>query len=185
MCWDMHKKYCCGNGSNLWDAGDLRNHRVHYDVIVMYHVYVTQRNVNTHLTQFQQLVNKLISSWTKWPPFCRRYFQTHFHEGEVYFNSSFTELCSMCPIDNKSALVQVMTWRRVITWTNDDPVHQRMYAALGGGELRQDVIMMTSSNGNIFRVTGHLCGEFTGPRWILHTKASDAELWCLLWSASE
>ena len=29
-----------------------------------------------------------------------------------------------------------------------------------------DLIMMTSSNGNIFRVTGHLCGEFTGPRWI-------------------
>ena len=24
--------------------------------------------------------------------------------------------------------------------------------------------MMTSSNGNIFRVTGHLCGEFTGHR---------------------
>ena len=23
--------------------------------------------------------------------------------------------------------------------------------------------MMTSSNGNIYRVTGHLCGEFTGP----------------------
>ena len=23
--------------------------------------------------------------------------------------------------------------------------------------------MMTSSNENIFRVTGHLCGEFTGP----------------------
>ena len=32
-------------------------------------------------------------------------------------------------------------------------------------------IMMTSSNGNIFRVTGHLCGEFTGPRWIPRTKA--------------
>ena len=26
--------------------------------------------------------------------------------------------------------------------------------------------MMTSSNGNIFRVTGPLCGEFAGPRWI-------------------
>ena len=38
--------------------------------------------------------------------------------------------------------------------------------------------MMTSSNGNIFRVTGHLCGEFTGPRWIPRTKASNAELWC-------
>ena len=44
--------------------------------------------------------------------------------------------------------------------------------------------MMTSSNGNIFRVTGHLCGKFTGPRWIPRTKASDAELWCFLSSAS-
>ena len=40
--------------------------------------------------------------------------------------------------------------------------------------------MMTSSNGNIFRVTGALRGELIGHRWILHTKASDAELWCFL-----
>ena len=32
--------------------------------------------------------------------------------------------------------------------------------------------MMTSSNGNMFRVTGHLWGEFTGHRWIPRTKAS-------------
>ena len=31
-------------------------------------------------------------------------------------------------------------------------------------------VMMTSSNGNIFRLTGPLCGEFTGPRWIPRTK---------------
>ena len=36
--------------------------------------------------------------------------------------------------------------------------------------------MMTSSNGNIFHVIGHLCGEFTGHRWIPSTEASDAEL---------
>ena len=48
-----------------------------------------------------------------------------------------------------------------------------------------DNSMMTSSNGNIFRVTGPLCGEFTGLRWIPRTKASDAELWYFLWSASE
>ena len=42
---------------------------------------------------------------------------------------------------------------------------------------------VTSSNGNIFRVTGHLCGEFTGHRWIPRTKAGDAELWSFLWSA--
>ena len=42
--------------------------------------------------------------------------------------------------------------------------------------------MMTSSNGNIFRVTEPLCGDFTGHRWIPLTKASDAELWSFLWS---
>ena len=47
------------------------------------------------------------------------------------------------------------------------------------------IIMMTSSNGNIVRVTGPLCGEFTGHRWIPRTKANDAELWCFLWSAPE
>ena len=35
--------------------------------------------------------------------------------------------------------------------------------------------IMTSSNGIIFRVTGPLSGEFTGHRWIPHTKASAAE----------
>ena len=34
---------------------------------------------------------------------------------------------------------------------------------------------MTSSNGNNFRVSGLLCGEFTGHRWIPRTKATDAE----------
>ena len=42
---------------------------------------------------------------------------------------------------------------------------------------------MTSLNGNIFRVTGHLCGQFTGHRWIPRTKSSDMELWCFLRSA--
>ena len=32
-----------------------------------------------------------------------------------------------------------------------------------------------------FRVTGPLCREFTGYRWIPLTKASDAELWCIFY----
>ena len=36
---------------------------------------------------------------------------------------------------------------------------------------------MTSSNGNVFRVTGPLCEEFTGLGWSPRTKASDEELW--------
>ena len=43
---------------------------------------------------------------------------------------------------------------------------------------RDDVIKW-----RLFHVTGPLCGEFTGHRWIPLTKASDAELWCFLWSA--
>ena len=35
--------------------------------------------------------------------------------------------------------------------------------------------MMTSWNGNIFRVTGHLCGEFTGPRSVI---SSHKGQWC-------
>ena len=46
--------------------------------------------------------------------------------------------------------------------------------------IYEDVI-----KGNIFRVTGLLCGEFTGDRGIPLTKASDAELWCFRWSAPE
>ena len=42
--------------------------------------------------------------------------------------------------------------------------------------------MMTSSNGNIFRVTGALLRESTGHRWIPLTKARDAEPWCFHWS---
>ena len=42
------------------------------------------------------------------------------------------------------------------------------------------ITMMTSSNGNLIRVTGPLCGEFTGDQWIPLTKASDAELWSFL-----
>ena len=45
--------------------------------------------------------------------------------------------------------------------------------------------MMTSSNGNIFHVTGHLCGEFTGHGWIPCTKATDVELWCFIWFAPQ
>ena len=45
--------------------------------------------------------------------------------------------------------------------------------------------IMTSSNGNISRVTGPLCREFRGHRWIPRTRASDAELWCFLWSEPE
>ena len=47
------------------------------------------------------------------------------------------------------------------------------------------ILMLMSSNGTIFRVTGHLWGETTAHRWILLTKANDAALWDFPWSAPE
>ena len=38
-------------------------------------------------------------------------------------------------------------------------------------QFQGTICMNSSSNGNIFCVTGHLCGEFTGHRWISHTKS--------------
>ena len=55
-------------------------------------------------------------------------------------------------------------------------VHQEPWHRLVLAEYSHDDVikwkhfMMTSSNGNIFRVTGPLCGEFTGHRWIPHHK---------------
>ena len=46
------------------------------------------------------------------------------------------------PIDNNPALVLIMAWlpssnrRHAITLTNADPIHWRIYAALGGVELK-------------------------------------------------
>ena len=46
--------------------------------------------------------------------------------------------------------------------------------------------MMTAKNGNnISRITGPLCGEFTGGRWLPLTKASDANIWYFLCSAPQ
>ena len=61
-------------------------------------------------------------------------------------------------MDERLILVQVITWYRHVyfygtdSWLN----HVKMLPC-------HEATMMTSSNGNIFRVTGPLCGEFTDP----------------------
>ena len=67
-------------------------------------------------------------------------------------------------------------------------LHQKCKSILCDDDamMRTEIyMMMTSSNGNIFHVTGPLWGEFTGQWGIPIKKASDAELWCFLWSAPD
>ena len=102
---------------------------------------------------------------------------------------------SLIIIPKKNGITSVNSFasyrRQFIIRTNEGLVYWCTYAPyshLGLGlivTICQHQAMMTSSNGNIFRVTGHLCGKFTGHRWIPLTKASDAELWCFPWSAPE
>ena len=90
--------------------------------------------------------------------------------------------------DDKSTLVQVMAWCCQIWTLNSgdagswNPSENTWRIGLHSSPQHYCWCMMTSSNGNIFRVTGHLCGEFTSEQWISRTKDSDAELWCFLWS---
>ena len=111
-------------------------------------------------------------TWTKQQTFCRWYFQINdidwkclkFH-WNMFFRAQYIIGWGDCLVPSD--------WKSL--------THGKCYDS-ATVSLDHDVLnlanMMTSSNGNIFRVTGHLCGEFTGPRWIPCTKASDTELWC-------
>ena len=151
--------------------------------------------------------SKHIEAVAKWPTFRRRHFQCVFlneiYEYRLRFHWNFflrfefnnipelVKIVACHPPGHKplseSIKVSLLTHICVTRpqWVNaygacDYDMHWLFQSWWFHG-----MHLMTSSNGNIFRVTGPLCGEFTGHRWIPNTKASDAGLWCFLWSASE
>ena len=67
---------------------------------------------------------------------CRWYIQMHFYEKKIpcILILISLKLVLKCLIDNMSALVQLLTWHRVIIWPNDDLVDWR-YASVGLSEL--------------------------------------------------
>ena len=120
---------------------------------------------------------------------------------------------SMCPLFLATCVVGtifvVIVWRscctniRVaglfkshdghVTKCQRNKCHLRLTTGLFLGSMRREVwwntihsVMMTSSNGNI-QVPRYwpFVREIHRSRWITHIKASDAELWCILWSAPE
>ena len=89
---------------------------------------------------------------------------------------------------NKCSLIETAQWFSSVSlslWPTIRSTHGlHTIWSLMRYDALSSMCMVTSSNGNNFKVTGHLCGEFTVRRWIPSTKTSDAELWCFLWSAS-
>ena len=82
-----------------------------------------------------------------------------------------------------NSFVTAAQW--ILNLTLVDVTYVKYFVRTKSISTSSSVVMMTSSNGTIFYVTGLLCGEFIGHRWIPLTKASDTELWCILWSVPE
>ena len=138
------------------------------DVWLIYHV----ANKCNQITQWLNDFYISMMTWYLWPlrhgRSCRR---PHFSRGGIGDNHE--AYCRRPTLSSRQSFKLLIYYIKTYI------------SAMHTYRIGDRLFMMTSSNGNIFRVTGHLCGEITGPRWILHTKASDAELWCFLWSASE
>ena len=88
--------------------------------------------------------------------------------------------------------VEILSWKFIVmmTYEPDNPFDDViMTVTMAGTKATKypkhvsyiPFFMMTSSNGNIFHVTGPLCGEFTGHRWNPLAKASGAEFWCFFY----
>ena len=127
----------------------------------------------------------MISTWLRMTYFCILIGNRRFHP-ELRFESYWTypQMDDVQDlfwkfghgIPNECFILIVQCCARIVA------VNLTAYnAEINTWKLPLAINMMTSSNGNIFRVTGPLWGEYTGYQWIPLTKAN--KFWCLLWSA--
>ena len=85
---------------------------------------------------------------TKWPPFCRRYFQVLYLEWKLLnFKSNVIEICSLASywqyggIGSNKGLSPLR--RQAIIWTNDGIFYWRIYASLGPSEFFMRLLFPT------------------------------------------
>ena len=90
--------------------------------------------------------------WTKWPPFRRRHFQTHFREWQFYLISIRISLKFVPngPIYNKAVLVQVKAWRL----TGDNPLPEPMLTQFTDAYMRHSTLIVM-----------HICVSESGQHW--------------------
>ena len=139
----------------------------------------------------------------KWQPLCLSLdvlSPLHGKIDVIYRQDSYNHVTITHPCLNISNSSAKLPWKLVHGWTSNCTPEKRTsvidypfqnYGNKTGPRylvskyINRGHCMMTLSNGNIFRVTGPLCGEFSGHLSIPLTKASDAEFWCFLWCVSE
>ena len=140
------------------EAGDLRRYRAHYDVIVI--VYHSCKCPDHNCACILPLIFNIIIFMM----FPKR----------MGFECPLTGLCRS---KFRPRLPKYTFTGYALIYTN--------HGSCSVAKPRHHFCMMTSSNGNIFRVTGLLWGETTGDWWISLTKAGDDELWYFLWRAPQ
>ena len=91
----------------------------------------------------------------------QQHLQKHFIDF-LYFVSNLLKFHPLIPIDNYSAIAKPLPGSILIT-IHDAIWHHQATENYMICVTRFWKFMITSSNGNIFRVTGPLCGKFTGP----------------------
>ena len=109
-----------------------------------------------HLRQMSQMTEWKWRSPNQWQSGRRCWIQTCF----FYFEISVNSVNSPGARHTNGVSIEIQCRRKHICLCHDDVINWKPFS----------------------RITGPLCGEFTGPRWIPLTKASDAELGCFLWS---
>ena len=75
-------------------------------------------------------------------------------------------LCAIWYMGRKNKYWDFLSGNFVLAWRSHGKIMELFSEIFVGTLMGGFVFMMTSSNGNIFRVTDPLCGEFTGHRWI-------------------
>ena len=152
---------------NNREAGDLRRYRAHYDVIVMYlrpqirqtptHDFKTR--IITSSFSFEETIPESVTLIIN--DFLSKFNSDHDGPSMNLIKSIKEDLSRpLFLIINPSSCIRIFHVRLKVAKIT-------LQFKKGDESIVDNTQhMMTSSNGNIFRVTGPLCGEFTGPRWI-------------------
>ena len=100
---------------------------------------------------------------------------------------NYPKACSRrtAPKYQSSTLQALCRWNAAVTTSTEGHRGTVMHYWSSVRGILTFCFMMASSNGNISRVTGPLCGELIGNQWTPLTKASDAEPWYFLLSSPE
>ena len=86
---------------------------------------------------------------------------------------------------NMSALVQILAWRQAIIWTNADPVHRRVYTALGREELKQERLVYIYHERLWWRIKCGIIGFSNGLVPIWSQPIISSKLACRQWDPWE